>query len=36
VLLVTHDPRLSEQCDRTVALVDGHIESDTARVATAA
>ena len=26
VLLVTHDPRLSEQCDRT--LVDGRIESD--------
>ena len=30
VLLVTHDPRLSEQCDRTVTLVDGRIESDTA------
>jgi lipoprotein-releasing system ATP-binding protein len=30
VLLVTHDPRLSEQCDRTVRLVDGNIESDTA------
>src|SRR5690606_22263213 len=29
VLLVTHDPRLSEQCDRTITLVDGHIESDT-------
>ena len=28
VLLVTHDPRLSEQCDRTITLVDGHIESD--------
>ena len=25
VLLVTHDPRLSEQCDRTVRLVDGNI-----------
>jgi len=36
VLLVTHDPRLSEQCDRTVTLVDGHIESDTARAASAA
>ncbi|MBY4596952.1 ABC transporter ATP-binding protein [Ottowia caeni] len=30
VLLVTHDPRMSEQCDRTITLVDGHIESDTA------
>ena len=28
VLLVTHDPRLSAQCDRTVALVDGSIQSD--------
>lgn len=28
VLLVTHDPRLSEQCDRTITLADGHIESD--------
>ena len=28
VLLVTHDSRLSEQCDRTITLVDGHIESD--------
>jgi len=24
VLLVTHDPRLSERCDRTVTRVDGH------------
>lgn len=30
VLLVTHDPRLSEQCDRTIMLADGRIESDTA------
>ena len=29
VLLVTHDPRLSSQCDRTVTLVDGRIASDT-------
>ena len=29
VLLVTHDSRLSEQCDRTVALVDGNIATDT-------
>lgn len=28
VLLVTHDSRLSEQCDRTIKLVDGNIESD--------
>lgn len=28
VLLVTHDPRLSEQCDRTIKLIDGNIESD--------
>jgi len=28
VLLVTHDPRLSRQCDRTVTLVDGQIQSD--------
>jgi lipoprotein-releasing system ATP-binding protein len=31
VLLVTHDPRLSAQCDRTIELVDGKIESDQAR-----
>ncbi|UVW29486.1 ABC transporter ATP-binding protein [Massilia sp. H6] len=30
VLLVTHDARLSGQCDRTITLVDGSIESDTA------
>ena len=29
VLVVTHDPRLSEQCDRTITLVDGNIVSDT-------
>ena len=28
VLLVTHDPRLSANCDRTINLVDGRIESD--------
>ncbi|HBT31795.1 MAG TPA: ABC transporter ATP-binding protein, partial [Pusillimonas sp.] len=28
VLIVTHDPRLSETCDRTINLVDGRIESD--------
>ena len=29
VLLVTHDSRLSEQCDRTITLVDGAIANDT-------
>lgn len=28
VLLVTHDPRLSQTCDRSIRLVDGRIESD--------
>lgn len=32
VLLVTHDPRLSAACDRTINLVDGCIESDTLSV----
>ena len=32
VLLVTHDPRLSDQCDRIISLVDGRIDSDTAAV----
>ncbi len=36
VLLVTHDSRLSEQCDRTLTLVDGHLESDTAKATPAA
>lgn len=30
VLLVTHDGRLSAQCDRTIALADGNIEFDEA------
>jgi lipoprotein-releasing system ATP-binding protein len=34
VLLVTHDSRLSDQCDRTVTLVDGCIASDTVPVQT--
>jgi len=29
VLLVTHDPRLSAACDRTIDLVDGRIVRDT-------
>lgn len=32
VLLVTHDARLSAQCDRTINLVDGKIESDQAQI----
>ena len=31
VLVVTHDPRLSEACDRTFTLVDGHIVSGEIR-----
>ncbi len=27
-LIVTHDPRLAERCDRIIELVDGRIESD--------
>lgn len=29
VLVVTHDPRLSASCERTIQLVDGNIVSDT-------
>jgi lipoprotein-releasing system ATP-binding protein len=29
-LVVTHDPRLAERCDRVIELVDGRIESDAA------
>ena len=32
VLLVTHDARLSAQCDRTIWLVDGRIESDQTQI----
>lgn len=28
VLIVTHDPRLSQTCDRTITLVDGHFTED--------
>jgi lipoprotein-releasing system ATP-binding protein len=31
VLVVTHDPRLSEVCDRTIKLVDGAVVSDIRR-----
>jgi lipoprotein-releasing system ATP-binding protein len=29
-LVVTHDPRLAERCDRTIELVDGRVERDEA------
>ena len=28
-LIVTHDPRLAERCDRTIELVDGRVSRDT-------
>lgn len=31
VLLVTHDPRLAESCDRTIELIDGRIVRDEVR-----
>ncbi len=31
VLVVTHDPRIAEGCDRVVELVDGRVRSDHAR-----
>ena len=33
VLVVTHDPRLSERCDRTITLVDGRIVGDARNAA---
>jgi lipoprotein-releasing system ATP-binding protein len=32
VLVVTHDPRLAETCDRTISLVDGRIDGDAPQV----
>jgi putative ABC transport system ATP-binding protein len=29
IVIVTHDPRIAEQCERVVRIVDGQIESDT-------
>jgi lipoprotein-releasing system ATP-binding protein len=31
VLVVTHDPRLADRCDRVIELVDGRIVSDGPR-----
>ncbi len=31
-LIVTHDPRLAQRCDRIIELVDGHIVSDKPNV----
>ena len=33
-LIVTHDPRLAERCDRIIELVDGRIDSDKPNTAT--
>jgi lipoprotein-releasing system ATP-binding protein len=30
IIVVTHDPRIAEQCDRIVELVDGRVHSDRA------
>ena len=35
-LIVTHDPRLAERCDRIIELVDGRVESDERPVKTPA
>jgi len=37
VVVVTHDPRIAEQCDRIVELVDGRVHGDrTVRTTTRA
>jgi putative ABC transport system ATP-binding protein len=28
IVIVTHDPRIAEQCQRIVRIVDGQIEAD--------
>jgi lipoprotein-releasing system ATP-binding protein len=30
-LVVTHDPRIADRCDRIVELVDGRVQRDRAR-----
>lgn len=32
-LVVTHDPRLAQRCDRTIELVDGRVEHDASQIA---
>jgi lipoprotein-releasing system ATP-binding protein len=34
-LIVTHDPRLAQRCDRIIELMDGRVASDRANAATA-
>jgi predicted ABC-type transport system involved in lysophospholipase L1 biosynthesis ATPase subunit len=29
IVIVTHDPRIAEQCQRVVRIVDGRVEADT-------
>jgi len=29
IVIVTHDPRIAERCERVVSIVDGRIENDT-------
>jgi putative ABC transport system ATP-binding protein len=31
IVIVTHDPRIAERCERVVSIVDGRIEADTLR-----
>jgi len=31
IVIVTHDPRIAEECERLVQIVDGRIESDQLR-----
>ena len=31
IVVVTHDPRIAERCERVVSIVDGQIEDDLVR-----
>ena len=31
IVIVTHDPRIADQCSRIVHIVDGRVEQDSAR-----